>query len=1006
MQGGGERLALKAHRDCVRSVCVAVLSVAFSAYALQGGPKQPEYADFVSQNTPDMVDPLTGDFNYVIPLGEVPGPNGGFPLTLSYRAGISPAAEASWVGLGWTLNPGSINRSVMGLPDDMMGEGVLSFLYAYSKNEDWSVSLGVGAGPASVGISHYGSGAYGINTSLGVEDIMKFSLGAHNGVFGVSAGVQTPWPVTRASLGVSAYQGQRASYNMGVEVGHSQMSLSFDVSGSVGVSGAVNASMMNTTNASGRTSSKTSMSSTGLYAPLPNGMRISMSFSEYLQEWWQRQAIETFNYGYLYQGGPPVAPGIGAAEADSSGGELPIYGGKGTIPWGWDRKGATLEYSGRPLGFVSPANDVYAMRAEGLQGSFRPRAMMDHRLNIVVANRDSLDINPSEASEALIHGASSLFDTNSAEWAYGYCVSANGSYVYGNDTANADCATAGNAKSNFANDANRLVYHPRGSDGGRFRSHMDFLVSGAGSFMSFDSAEWDESRKKDPAYLPPEQIQTNVDNWAYGLRGATAVEPILSDSGRGGSLEGFRVKRPDGSVYIFAQPVRVLLEGNYNTSDSIGGPIFVDQKAQTKGFFDATVDALTDLGGDVLRYGTFAAYKWAWETGQLVADAVGDFFTGSETINNICKANDSLSANMTQMNWSYMMKTSPYATTWLLTEVRGSDFFNPNSENPNPSVDSTYGFHVKLKYSAPEHYWWRFPFTPPGTPYDSLPNWKIPKAGLTPEECGGEQYTSSFGLKEQFYLAEIETKTHRAVFNLNDSKVSERLDGKGWNPDFGEHLGDSATSRAIKGLTEFPVYVSAVLKATLAGDSATVSYHSATQTVEARSKKYNVEGMYLRTSLPPDRLAAMTENSWAKIAVTNLTKVGECPAKPWTLHTMQSDALPCAGKGLLSSNSSLAFFDMDSIRVVSATERKYGAVYVKFRLDTANTGTFWRSVQKQEANDPGAFPETLMLGDPDQTPDYVPLVNWKPFVETWSEHPNQMRYLKGIDFFDKRTGVP
>ena len=72
-----------AYRVCARIMGFAVLFAALPVFALQGGPKQPEYADFVSQNVPDMVDPLTGDFNYVIPLGDVPGPNGGFPLTLS-----------------------------------------------------------------------------------------------------------------------------------------------------------------------------------------------------------------------------------------------------------------------------------------------------------------------------------------------------------------------------------------------------------------------------------------------------------------------------------------------------------------------------------------------------------------------------------------------------------------------------------------------------------------------------------------------------------------------------------------------------------------------------------------------------------------------------------------------------------------------------------------------------------------------------------------------------------
>lgn len=88
------------------------------ALALTAGPTAPEATSFEPVDTTDMVNPLTGSFTYNMPLLEVPGPEGGYPLSLSYHAGISPDLEASWVGLGWTLNPGAINRNVNGLPDD------------------------------------------------------------------------------------------------------------------------------------------------------------------------------------------------------------------------------------------------------------------------------------------------------------------------------------------------------------------------------------------------------------------------------------------------------------------------------------------------------------------------------------------------------------------------------------------------------------------------------------------------------------------------------------------------------------------------------------------------------------------------------------------------------------------------------------------------------------------------------------------------------------------------
>lgn len=94
---------------------VVLLTVQLS-YALQGGPIQPDYMQFEPSATKDLVNLQTGNFTYSIPLGELPGPYGGYPLSMSYHAGVSPQQEATWVGLGWTLSPGSINREVRGVP--------------------------------------------------------------------------------------------------------------------------------------------------------------------------------------------------------------------------------------------------------------------------------------------------------------------------------------------------------------------------------------------------------------------------------------------------------------------------------------------------------------------------------------------------------------------------------------------------------------------------------------------------------------------------------------------------------------------------------------------------------------------------------------------------------------------------------------------------------------------------------------------------------------------------
>ena len=86
-------------------------------FALTSGPSQPEVQSFEPIGTSDMVDLFSGDFIYNIPLVDV----GGYPVNLSYHSGIGMDQEASWVGLGWNINPGVINRNMRSIPDDFNG---------------------------------------------------------------------------------------------------------------------------------------------------------------------------------------------------------------------------------------------------------------------------------------------------------------------------------------------------------------------------------------------------------------------------------------------------------------------------------------------------------------------------------------------------------------------------------------------------------------------------------------------------------------------------------------------------------------------------------------------------------------------------------------------------------------------------------------------------------------------------------------------------------------------
>jgi hypothetical protein len=126
------------------------------AWALTSGPAQPESKQFMQAGTSDMVDLSTGNFKYNIPLLDVEG----YPLNLNYQSGIGMDDEASWVGLGWNLNTGAVNRQLRGLPDDSYGDSVMTESYTKPK-------ITIGA-RLTVRGEVFGNGPAGLNGSLSV----------------------------------------------------------------------------------------------------------------------------------------------------------------------------------------------------------------------------------------------------------------------------------------------------------------------------------------------------------------------------------------------------------------------------------------------------------------------------------------------------------------------------------------------------------------------------------------------------------------------------------------------------------------------------------------------------------------------------------------------------------------------------------------------------------------------------------------------------------------------
>jgi hypothetical protein len=144
----------------------------------EAGPGQPEMSSFKSIGVDNMVSPFTGDFSYNIPLLDV----GGYPVNIFYNAGATMEQESSWVGLGWNLNPGTINRAMRGLPDDFNGEDKIQ--KEVSIGEDLTVSVTASKDNEIFGKHITLPKGFGISSNYGIKWNNKRGVGLSLGMSG------------------------------------------------------------------------------------------------------------------------------------------------------------------------------------------------------------------------------------------------------------------------------------------------------------------------------------------------------------------------------------------------------------------------------------------------------------------------------------------------------------------------------------------------------------------------------------------------------------------------------------------------------------------------------------------------------------------------------------------------------------------------------------------------------------------------------------------------------
>ncbi|MFT3981139.1 MAG: PA14 domain-containing protein [Ferruginibacter sp.] len=193
-----------------------------------GGPSQPEMTAFKPAGADNLVSPFTGDFSYNIPLLDV----GGYPVNMFYNSGITMEQEASWVGLGWGINPGTITRNMRGLPDDFDGSDQITKTQSFRDDKTFGITTG-----ASIKLAGF---PLKLGANMGLAWNNKLGVSAEAGVnaaLSISSKNATPktYELTLGA-GLNASSRNGASYSPSITLSREMGKGSYgNLSGSIGV---------------------------------------------------------------------------------------------------------------------------------------------------------------------------------------------------------------------------------------------------------------------------------------------------------------------------------------------------------------------------------------------------------------------------------------------------------------------------------------------------------------------------------------------------------------------------------------------------------------------------------------------------------------------------------------------------------------------------------------------------------------------------------------------------
>lgn len=754
----------------IRPVSLAMIIVLFipflyttPSYALTSGPTQEEFNSFEPATTSDLVDIYSGDFTYNIPLISIPGPNGGYPINLAYHSGVGMEQEASWVGLGWTLNVGALNRQLRGLPDDFKGDEVqyqLNSKKSFSAGVDLPLSSNMYEEQFTIPQPIYPSNTYQFyyNNYKGFGYRMNFDLLKNKSQVlggldltidsqsGIGISPTFGLPSIFKKLGVSNNLG----FNFNSRTGLNNVSISQRAGGNL--KGKIIHSE-GVSEARGGTSSISFNKFQNIPAVNIPTKSLTFPFTVRLGEFELQTTGTQFTSSGVGNWNAYINYDLLGTLSDYNNDQKYLELGKdgygflnsdmATSDDIRDANEGTFSYSKKVpfLGVSTYTNDVFAYSGQGAGGNFIP-----HRRDISVLASDSRvnkgitvspnfewgNIPPSTHYHLGIGGNFGISKNSSGDW-----VEDGTGLDYLNNSAASDKQVYFKLYGEKSGEKIDDNYTER--IGGDKAIRVGLEKSGG-----WLDREWNTSDE----FLYDGQNTGNVlstgDN--YDDRGEQRQQNLFQYLTKA-EAKSFGITRnnliySDWVGFTPTDPNNPYLDNIPQVNKFPASP-----DARIKDHHISEVN-ITQSNGLRYSYG-LPAYNWKQHEVTLSVDDIGDHNTNTITLtdNGSDKPEDYES---TFRQYFSRTITNNFAHSWLLTSVMSDDYIDRGDIGPS---DEDYGYWVKFSYKkTADSYKWRVPYE----------NAKYIEGERTDDRDDMAYYT--YGEKELFYIEKMETKTHVMIF--------------------------------------------------------------------------------------------------------------------------------------------------------------------------------------------------------------------------------------------------